>query len=313
MATILRLFRLLKRVVGVSKIPIRPYPDFLSPSIRKYLADIAVQAERIVVFGDHQWLRAQSGTLSSTAALLSPPDWPGAIIFLNGEEIRRSSYNPDRHDPIIAHEITHLQLLVEGWDRMLPNTNADDQMREKVRIVENWLTDPIINQRIAQRGFSLKTDRINSATLYLQELDQRQTLNHQIRSLGSISSTDVRTGVHRTISIDEIFKTESISQIRHFVSLSLEPDVSEEAKLALRNSLEKAFPEFSKIAFRFLALIDKNGFDTPEKYRHTAILCLQEWQVNPRNFRFVPHQRFTSESQQNWIAVTTFTEGNWDS
>lgn len=297
---------------SMNRFPILPNPAFLSLPIQQYVAEIAAQSDRIVVFGDHQWLRSQSGTLPSVAALLSPPDWPGAIIYLDRDKIRRSTYESQHHDPIIAHEITHLQLLTEGWHRIRPNTDTDDQTKEKIRTVENWLTDPVINGRVAVRGFSMKAEIESLAQNYLEELKLKVALNQHMRLAGGIPSINVQTGQRDVISVSDLLANDRTYQIRRLVSLSLEPDISSETKRLLHESFASVFPEFVDLSSHLLRLAQMTGFDTPENYRQTASLCLQAWEVNPTSFSFEPHQQFTPESKQAWLKGMTVEQGSWD-
>ena len=119
----------------MAEMPIFPYPDFLSPSINAYIKEIGANAGRCIVFVD----LAKAAWKNSQAAIDVPPNLPAAAIFVNKKEINPSLYDPTKHDPLLAHEATHLQLNAEGWDKLEFEEYADDVVKEKVGAIENWL------------------------------------------------------------------------------------------------------------------------------------------------------------------------------
>ncbi len=293
------------------KMPILPNPDFLSTPLQHYIAEIAAQADRIIVFADHAVLRSQPGTLPSLAALLSPPEWAGAAIFVDKSKIKRATYDPAQHDPIIAHEVTHLQLLVEGWCRLRPAENTDNQTREKIRTVENWLTDPVINSRIATHGFSLKAVLESQAAAYLEELKGAIASYQYMRSAGGVPTVNVQTGERSLTPVAELIEADRLYHTRRLISLLLAGDISAETKQQIKELFAQAFPEFIELSNQLLEPIQAHGFDTPEKYQQTVPLCLQAWDVNATAFGFQPHQRFLPNDKQAWLKTMTVRRGNW--
>src|SRR5258708_4769839 len=152
--------------VNVATVPILPYPQFLSPAIQNYIGKIAEQAGRHVLFID---LR-KVGSSHVQAEIQGEPNRPAVAICVDTAKINPSKYAPAAHDPLIAHEITHLQLWSEGWSQVECDVVLNQDSISKVTTVANWLTDPVINRRIRACGFDMTPNRTRDIKESIQAL-----------------------------------------------------------------------------------------------------------------------------------------------
>lgn len=265
--------------------PQLPYPTFLSPQLDDYLKRISEQVGRVIVF-------AHGRNEHAKASAFAYPDVPALVVVVDNTVINPANYNPKLHDPIIAHEVTHMQLLVEGWSEINWDEPADEQTKYKANTVYNWLTDPIINQRISNIGLSLANDR-------------RTEIKDSIRGLRKHLWS-------RNLKIREQDGIGDWYVVRVFVSFCLEPEIENSFKITFRQEFQKDLPELYETANKLLNLINQNGFDTAEKYESTAILCLQNMGVQRQQFWFgEPLRRYTVEEQQEWASTHGNPEATW--
>src|SRR5271157_5755038 len=132
-------------------IPIIPLDDApLSSHVLSYLRGIQNTSGRYIFFCDVRDIQAGGGQLGyviEKAQAYAEPDKPFLRIAIDMREISKAAYNPGKHDPLIAHEATHLSLWTEGY-RALGIVNQLPASQWAVQAIATWLADPIINLRI---------------------------------------------------------------------------------------------------------------------------------------------------------------------
>lgn len=269
---------------SMSSFPTLPYPGFLSSAINKYLQEVSAQAGRHIVFVD---LRAAKRP-DSQAMIDVPPDLPAVAIFVDKAQINPAAYKAQLHDPLLAHEITHLQLNSEGWRKLTFDEDLDPITKQKLGAIENWLTDPVINLRIAGRGFSIGPNR-----------DREIKESVKMLRKGNWSRNQQILGIS-----DE-------STIQRFVSFCLEPEISKGVKASFREAFRADLRGLYDKGNDLLRTIEEADFDSPQKFEAAATVCMQKWGVDPQKVRFTAIRSFNTAEQEAWV-VANPPEESWD-
>jgi hypothetical protein len=225
------------------------------------------------------------------AQVQSAPDFVGAAIFLPKSKINPSTYSPFSHDPLIAHEATHLDLWATGWSMVdcVPKTSERDHYI--VGMLANLLSDPIINSRISKLGFHIEIDRANEIANSIHAISQ---------GIWNVHAKELILG--------------DLHAIRLFVSFSLEPNIPPELIQIFQERFKSAMPLMYDKAWKLLQLIQASGFDNPEKYKTTFYKCLQYFGLQRDSIVFEePFIRFDENACKDWAEENAFPpEESWE-
>jgi hypothetical protein len=255
---------------------ILPYPDFISQKLQAYLKLISEQSGRYIVFCDAE----ETPRPMALASIDTDTEITGAAIFIPCSKINPDNYAHALHDPIIAHEATHLQLYAEGWASIACKNDPMFEEANKITTIYNWLTDPVINERIEKHGFSIKKQRIEEIVESTNALRQGIWLQNLIKNPNTI-----------------------LDFIRLFVSFSLEPNIPSKIKIDFQVAYKASLPEPHFISRDILEVIKFNGFDTPDKFKRTSLLCMSVLGINIENrgvYFKEPWLKFNLEQRTKW-------------
>ena len=235
--------------MGSDIVPIIPLDSSpLSKHLLSHLKKIQDDTGRYICFRDAWDIKEvdPSYTIITKARSISEHNQPYLIIDVDMKEISKSDYDPIKHDPIIAHEAGHLVLLVDGY-RQIGNYNQPEEAHWAVSAVFNWLSDPLINKQILEKGFDFTPDR-------LIEIKQ--------------STTSLNRGAWKNKPIE--------LSIRLGLSFLLEPNIPPAImrpfELALRKGLKPIC--VNSIFALYKAITAEENF-SPEIYKYKVKICFQ--------------------------------------
>ncbi len=279
----------------LNNLPVLDYPDFLSVSIDTYLKQTADHATRNIVFVD----KTKMGIIFWVkAAVVTFADRCDVLLAVDPNEINREAYQAERDDPILAHEITHLQLFHEGWAR-LQGRDLDQRSKDKLRMVENFLTDPLVNQKITKQGFSPKPYLLDQAETFIRDLRTGSDLA-QLTTL-ALSAPMLNNTLSQAEMADVtemMFRNSHIEPIGRFMSLYLDTEISEATRLSLYEAFRIGLPALFEVVCTLIKGIEDNGFDSSSRYRQAALACLNAWGVDTQQVQFIQFKECTNDGTE---------------
>ncbi len=266
--------------VDIPVVPLDQAP--VSERVRTYLRGIADDTGRYICFWDARDIRKIDPSFPAhvKARAIAEPDKPFLAIVVDMGEISRRLYDPERHDPFIAHEAGHLVLWTEGY-RRLDYSNQPEDVVWALDATSNWLADPLINIRIRHLGFDMAPDR----TREMKE-----------------STTALNKGIWRSKSPE--------TSIRLAVSFLVEPGIEAAVARAFRQAVQRGLaPVHSRAVLELVEAIRKQDISTPQEHdaavqrcfdalNHTLRLDLRPPSFAPQYARFSPKERARWESSE---------------
>lgn len=271
-----------------------PYPTFLSLHLLTYLDKISEQAGREFVFVDGR----TEGSQDYLGRAFVSDEGPVAGIVVTDPALTPSGYSRADHDPIIAHEATHIALHTEGWPIIdWSELQHVPQIQFRMNTVTNWLQDPVIDARLHNLGFSM--------TAHMRTEIQE-------------SITAIRTGRWiarlRMLAMQgpAQFYRGQIQVIRFYVRNMLEPNIppriKEQFRQAFETELRTTFPE----ANRFLECIQGQELNSPDEFTKLVRKCCDIWKIDADKLQFLEMEKFTVQERERLLAMKPEPTVSWE-
>ena len=273
--------------VDIPVVPLAQAP--LSESILSYLRQISDNTGRYICFWDARDIRKvdPSFPLHVKARAIAEPNKPFLAIVVDMGDLSRAGYAPPKHDPLIAHEATHLVLWTDGY-RLLEYSGQPESARWALDATSNWLADPIINRRIQQLGFDMAPDR-------MREIKQ--------------SSVALNKGTWRHNAPE--------TAIRLAVSFILEPGIPPEVTRTFRQAVNRGLaPAHSRAVFQRVEAIGQEGITSPQLHDAAVGRCFDTLNrtlglsLGPPSFA-PQYERFSPRHMSRWESDQVKTTKAW--